>query len=315
MPELKDYVCEASGYKLDDLYGMPYEKAVLGSCIPDGELDEIMGLGGSKGILLTGPLGSGKETLSVGLAGSLLSCGYTYIRMPGSHLVRDPQLCGQIEEFVRSMAQNAEGAGVCLYLDDVTPLSDQPEVCEYLVNVLGSLLTETKHLAIVATATAKEDAPAALLKLLTECKVLPPTVTERRMLLERAFEQRIFLEKGCSVHTLAEMTEGFTYGQMEDAITHSLMLLKDKALNWYGKKRETLLQAWKNGQVLLKEEMFQSVVERLKQNVEIPPVLLSAGPTVQGQTENTTSEQKKAADEPLKELDFDDILKMNVYKA
>lgn len=306
MPELKDYICEPSGYNLDDLFGMPYEKAMLGSCIPDEELDEAMGLVGPKGILLTGPLGSGKETLSVGLAGSLASCGYTYIRVQGSHLVRYPQLCEQLGETVLAVEQTAGTAGVYLYLDDVSPLAEQPEICELLLYALRNLLSEAKHLVVLATAAAKADVPTGLGKLLIECRVLPPTLVERRLLLEKAFEQRIFLENKCEFHTLAEISEGLTYGQLENVISHSLLLLKDKTLAWYGKNRESMLRAWKNGQVVLTEEMFRNVVEHLKQAETATAMVLSAE-----QKKLTQSEQEQPTEEPMKELDFSDIINMS----
>lgn len=313
MPEINEYICESSGYALDDLFGMPYEKAVLGSCIPDEELDEIMGLKGPKGILLTGPVGSGKETLSVGLAGSLVSCGYVYYRVPGSHLVRYPQLCGQLGETILSMEQNAGTAGVYLYLDDVSPLNEEPEVSEYLVNILRGLLVQAKHLVIVATALSKKDVPSGLGKYLMECKVLPPTVVECRMLLEQSFSQRIFLEKGLGFHTLAEMCEGFTYGQMKEVINLSLLLLKDKAHAWYGKNRENMLEAWKSGRVVLTEEMFKSVEARLRKTITTSVAVPLTEQKEKEQTEQKPSEQK--TEEPVKEFDFMDIVNMNVDNA
>lgn len=308
MPELRDYLCEPAEYGLDELFAMPYEKAVMTGCIPDAELDEALGIAGARGILLTGSQGSGKETLCMGLSHSLVSCGYTFFRVPGRHLVSSPQLCGQLENLL-SMEQEEGVSGIYLYLDDLLPLSEQIEICENLGYVLRRLLAEAKHLVITATVTSKEDIPLCLTKPLMECRVLPPTVVELRILLERAFEQRVFLARNCSLHTLAEMCEGFTYGKMKDVITYTCMLLKDKAIQLYGTNRKLMLQSLKNGQVVLTEDMFRDVVEHLEKPVTAPVMAWAAEPGGNG---IPVAPMEEPTVEPNTEIGLMDIPVINI---
>lgn len=318
---LSTYEEKAPAQRLDGLCGCGYWKALLKSCVPDPDLDAYFGVEKTHAFLLCGPAGVGKTTLARALAGELGAVGYRFAAVPGEALKGESEEedCGRIAALFRELEEAAADGetGWCLLLDDLTPLAGEKRAMRVLCVKLQDMAGAGLPFTAAATAESLELFPAFLDKYMIPCRISPPDEQERREYLEDMFERRIHRESGLSYDWMVKQTEGLTYRELSDLSRLAGMLMKQKALDLFGYRRELMAEAIKNGKISMTKELFVQMTGRLEERRPASGVLF-------GQQEDAGKERKVSSqgteprhdtEESLsdeEEMDFLESLNMDI---
>ncbi len=319
---LRTYEEKAPALRLDGLCGCGYWKALLKSCVPDPDLDAYFGVGRTHAFLLCGPAGVGKTTLARALAGELGAVGYRFAAVPGEALKGESEEedCERIGELFLELEEAAASGetGWCLLLDDLTPLAEEKRAMRVLCMKLQGMAQAGLPFTAAATAESLALFPAFLDKYMIPCRISPPDEQERREYLEDMFERRIHRESGLSYDWMVKQTEGFTYRELSDLSKLAGMLMKQKALDLFGHRRDLMAEALKTGKISMTKDLFIQMTERLEER-------MSALGLPSGQRENDGkelkafsqgSEERHGAEDGVlpdeEELDFMESLNMDI---
>ena len=294
---LSTYRALVPDYGLSRLCGCSYWKSVFGACVPDPELDRQFSIPSTHAFFLYGAEGNGKRTLAGALAADLVKKDYLFSRIPGGDLAgeNEAETAENISALLEEIpgAIGADTAGVCVLIEDFQFLVEDKKTVRALETGLERLMNHQASCVIIGVAETREHYPARLEKLMLPCPIGLPDEKERREYLERAMEDDLPHEHGLSYKKMAEMTEGLNYDKLDKLIGLAAMLLKQRMKFLFGKNREQMAVARRQGLVFITEEMFRQMVEHLLSGIRQTDMtqcfqpLAGAVPVMHGQAAGT----------------------------
>ena len=241
---LSEYTARAPGYGLEQLCGRKYWKSIFGACVPDPELDRRFHVSPFQAFCLYGPEGNGKRTLALALAGDLGRAGYSFVRISAEDLRGQSEteerqnwstFLGEIPEAAR------EAGGICVLVEDFAFSEKPPAFLRMLRGGLRNLREARVPCAFfIAAEEAKER--GILEKELIFCPIGLPGEGERKEFLEQSLED-IPCGQGFSYKRMAEMTEGFNYGKLDQAVSLAALFIKHQINFLFGKDPQTRTEA------------------------------------------------------------------------
>lgn len=256
-------------YKLENLSGCGYWKNLLKSNMPDEFLDDYFHVPMNQFYLFYGAVGNGKRTLAMALAGNLGECGYEFIHVPGDAF--DGENDAQTAEYIRGFFQEVEEycyagrkAGIYIFLDDISMLCEKRIAIWTLARNIERLNGSAMPCVVAATVDDSVQVPAVLMKVMIPCPIGLPDYKERKAFLEARFGRRIPLSPVLNIKMIAEMTEDFNYGMLAQFERLAIMHVKQQAMYLYPNNEEGRQGAVLDGDVYLKKEMVEGIVDQLK---------------------------------------------------
>ena len=120
----------------------------------------------------------------------------------------------------------------------------------------------------IAAEEAKER--GMLEKELIFCPIGLPGEGERKEFLEQSLEE-IPCGQGFSYKRMAEMTEGFNYGKLDQAVSLAALFIKHQINFLFGKDPQTRAEALGQNLAVLEEKSFQQIVEHLRVENSVSP--------------------------------------------
>lgn len=266
-------------YKLENLSGCAYWKNLLKSNLPNAFLDEYFDVPGNQFYLFYGAVGNGKRTLAMALAADLAECGYAFVHVPGD--VFDADTDEQMTSYIRGFFQEVEAyccsvrnTGLYVFFDDISMLCENRAAVWALARNIMRLSESNLPCVITATMDDSVQVPPALMKVMIPCPIGIPDYKERKAFLEVRFGKRIPLSPVLNVKMLAEMTEDFNYGMLAQFEKLSILHVKQQAMYLFPRDEERRQGAVLDGDVYLKKEMVEEIVNQLKQR----PVKMASSP-------------------------------------
>lgn len=269
---LSEYTARAPGYGLEQLCGRKYWKSIFGACVPDPELDRRFHVSPFQAFCLYGPEGNGKRTLVLALAGDLGRAGYSFVRISAEDLRGQSEteerqnwstFLGEIPEAAR------EAGGICVLVEDFA-FSEKPP--SFLRMLRGGLrnLREARVPCVFFIAAEEAKERGMLEKELIFCPIGLPGEGERKEFLEQSLEE-IPCGQGFSYKRMAEMTEGFNYGKLDQAVSLAALFIKHQINFLFGKDPQTRAEALGQNLAVLEEKSFQQIVEHLRVENSVSP--------------------------------------------
>ena len=269
---LSEYTARAPGYGLEQLCGRKYWKSIFGACVPDPELDRRFHVSPFQAFCLYGPEGNGKRTLALALAGDLGRAGYSFVRISAEDLRGQSEteerqnwstFLGEIPEAAR------EAGGICVLVEDFA-FSEKPPA--FLRMLRGGLrnLREARVPCVFFIAAEEAKERGILEKELIFCPIGLPGEGERKEFLEQSLED-IPCGQGFSYKRMAEMTEGFNYGKLDQAVSLAALFIKHQINFLFGKDPQTRTEALGQNLAVLEEKSFQQIVEHLWAENSVSP--------------------------------------------
>ena len=269
---LSEYTARAPGYGLEQLCGRKYWKSIFGACVPDPELDRRFHVSPFQAFCLYGPEGNGKRTLVLALAGDLGRAGYSFVRISAEDLRGQSEteerqnwstFLGEIPEAAR------EAGGICVLVEDFA-FSEKPPA--FLRMLRGGLrnLREARVPCVFFIAAEEAKERGILEKELIFCPIGLPGEGERKEFLEQSLED-IPCGQGFSYKRMAEMTEGFNYGKLDQAVSLAALFIKHQINFLFGKDPKTRTEALGQNLAVLEEKSFRQVVEHLRVENSVSP--------------------------------------------
>ena len=269
---LSEYTARAPGYGLEQLCGRKYWKSIFGACVPDPELDRRFHVSPFQAFCLYGPEGNGKRTLALALAGDLGRAGYSFVRISAEDLRGQSEteerqnwstFLGEIPEAAR------EAGGICVLVEDFA-FSEKPPA--FLRMLRGGLrnLREARVPCVFFIAAEEAKERGILEKELIFCPIGLPGEGERKEFLEQSLED-IPCGQGFSYKRMAEMTEGFNYGKLDQAVSLAALFIKHQINFLFGKDPQTRTEALGQNLAVLEEKSFRQIVEHLRVENSVSP--------------------------------------------
>lgn len=269
---LSEYTARAPGYGLEQLCGRKYWKSIFGACVPDPELDRRFHVSPFQAFCLYGPEGNGKRTLALALAGDLGRAGYSFVRISAEDLRGQSEteerqnwstFLGEIPEAAR------EAGGICVLVEDFA-FSEKPP--SFLRMLRGGLrnLREARVPCVFFIAAEEAKERGMLEKELIFCPIGLPGEGERKEFLEQSLEG-IPCGQGFSYKRMAEMTEGFNYGKLDQAVSLAALFIKHQINFLFGKDPKTRTEALGQNLAVLEEKSFRQIVEHLRAENSVSP--------------------------------------------
>ena len=120
----------------------------------------------------------------------------------------------------------------------------------------------------IAAEEAKER--GILEKELIFCPIGLPGEGERKEFLEQSLED-IPCGQGFSYKRMAEMTEGFNYGKLDQAVSLAALFIKHQINFLFGKDPQTRTEALGQNLAVLEEKSFRQIVEHLRAENSVSP--------------------------------------------
>ena len=177
-------------------------------------LDDVIGAGRTRGVLLCGATGNGRHTLANAIASTLNADGWYFLQLSGSRLERDgkPAALGAMQEM---FANSDEDVRICITLED-------PDQCSWIAELYGLLIWQLLYSGyagrpqLFLTVIAAEDrVPTELRSLLQICRLACPDKAERERYLTGAMSDPPLEIDGMTPLALIEATEGFSYRKLD----------------------------------------------------------------------------------------------------
>ena len=177
-------------------------------------LDEVIGAGRTRGVLLCGAPGNGRHTVSNAIASTLSADGWYYLQLSGSRLELDGKKAalGALQEMFET---DDEDVRICIALED-------PEHCSWIAELYGMLVWALSYAAypghpevFLVVLGQESEIPTELRALLQICRFACPDKAEREHYLREAMTDPPLEIDGMIPPALAEATEGFAYRQLE----------------------------------------------------------------------------------------------------
>ena len=221
---------------LDQLSGV-YTQRLLdylaGSLYTEPEYDFFATAQASYGLLFSGKVGSGKRTVVDALAGSALMCGYDLWEVPISVLMGETPIStiSLIEDFFNKLELEfkKEEGRIFILFDDIWLFNDDTRAGKLFFGRLKKLL-KYKSIKLLAVAVFDEE-PSNIpsfyrlgMKIVT---IGNPQENFRRSII--AESMGAFLTNTLTAEYLAEITNGFSYGELFEFLDNVMMSLMGKS--------------------------------------------------------------------------------------
>ena len=180
-------------------------------------LDDVIGAGRTRGVLLCGATGNGRHTLANAIASTLNADGWYFLQLSGSRLERDGKSAalGAMQEM---FANSDEEVRICITLED-------PEQCSWCAELYGLLIWQLfnsgfpgKPRLFLTLIAAEDRVPTELRNLLQICRLVCPDKDARGRYLSDAMSDPPLELDGMTPLALTEATEGFSYRKLESMV-------------------------------------------------------------------------------------------------
>lgn len=261
MWNIADFYQAIPEFKLEDISGRNNWKQIFGGCCISEELSDTLYLPKAQYFLICGACGTGKETLAQAAAGEFGASGYRLLSLYTDDLLGENS--SQTKAHITALFQEiTTSSPIILIWEELDQLKDR-SVILHLCRKLNDAGQRNLPVIVLATAESEADIPMQLRKMFVICRLENPDKQERTEYFESQISPVLTLEAGLNSQIMAEMTEGFSYAELD----HTAVLVK-ALFSRNAKKKcasEELLAAMvKSGQLVLTKAQFETAVCMVK---------------------------------------------------
>jgi len=244
---------------LDKLLVQTYWVRLMKTVVPVPELDGMLGIRASEAFLYCGPVGTGKHTLAMALAGTLREQGYRYYQISGRDLNEDMEC--RLETVLRQVDGDHPAL---LQLENLRSCTEPDALASCLAQMI-SLCRQAKLPVVFVLIEQDEDAvPAVLLRELLVCRFKLPEITERERFYSSALSKSFPLQMGLDATDLASASDGLDWQQMVLSLQLMVRGLKEQALSRYKNRYALAQDAMRSRELAVDLPMFREIVAKLK---------------------------------------------------
>lgn len=259
--------------------------------MPLPELDQVVGLPVTVGLLFWGPAGTGKHTLARAMGATAAARGYRFAHCRGTDFsgLDSREISRQAEALFHRL--QAEQPAFLL----AEELSGGPAgTAEAVAQCFGQALGTPLFLVAVEADPA---AVESLARVLYPCRFTLPTERERGDFYREALQVTgLPLAPGLGPEDLAKAAGELQFRQMEQTVYLFLLTLKAKALTAYGRDAGRVAEELAAGKLCLNLADFRDIVAWVKTpeaQVTPPPVIFQTPPAVTAQDNPPAAEESK----------------------
>lgn len=256
------------------------------------------------GAVFVGKPGNGRHTAAQALAGSkcnpkIKNCHH-YLRITGWDFD-----CQRAEEACAAADYAAETAKDYEYLCLVLDSPEESKFCKQFQYRLADRLKEIKTTVFVIVITAEEK---YLCRELTGdfkiCRCVCPTKIQRENWIKNSMEDPFIPIESMTNMEIAELTEGFTWKQLDDMLESMRQILAWRYFELYKKsnRNEQLLEeSVKTGKAVLTYDEARQIIEGLKTQNPLP---VTAGQILTVENKQVKTEKNAGSEKQQAEQDY-----------
>lgn len=280
---------------LDKLLVQTYWVRLMKTVVPVPELDSMLGVRPSEAFLYCGPVGTGKHTLAMALAGTLKSQGYRYYQIAGWDLNEDMEL--RLETILRQVDPEHPAL---LQFENLHRCENADALAACLAQMIA-LCRQAKLPVFFIVIGQEEELPAMLLRELMVCRFTLPDLEERSRFYGSALSKSFPLQMGLDATDLASASEGLDWQQLALSLQLMVRGLKEQAINRYKSRYSLAQDAMRSRELAVDLPMFREIVAKLKRPEKEAPapiqivqsVAAPAAATIPGVPEQPESKTDK----------------------
>lgn len=247
------------------------------------------------GVLITGPEGCGRHTIMINiiqiLKMGLMDFGMEFIT--GWDLEDDTESFRQAQEKLDALLNKYGDQSLCLILDELEKYPYRDELLHFLEKTACEYRTQEEYPALFLVLIQNEGyrVPAILKKLLYPCRVQYPDAEHRKHFLVESLSD---IKLGMPVEIIAEMTEGFSYADLQALEENTRTAAQADPNNIIQNRMEQLIAEQKRP--IAASEGKKRLYQKLEQTLDSLPELLAKFP--QREADSSKQEMAEAALDP-----------------
>lgn len=220
----------------------------------------------SSAYIITGIQGNGKKLAAEAFAGTAAMCGYQVYRFPVSELIKGTpeDTLAEIGEFLDELEAmlSAPGRKYFLLLDDIWLFNDDSRTGKIFFSKLWDFMESCAGHTVIAAAF--DGAASELCEIFRgKCvRIIPlrkPDPETRTAFFESSLSDFFNDEEGVSAQYMGEMTEGFTYGELNALAEELLCMAKGYCLEDTEEEAVPLRDEIRPTTLISKEEIDETV--------------------------------------------------------
>lgn len=239
---------------------------LLANLLEDDEINSFLGMEAIQGVLLTGPYGSGKNTMATAI---LEEVPYNYLYLNGQNIDDESEsiVIEKLDQIFSYMESSEDK--LCVWLEHMGMSRHVKKIYDYVAVKFEEIVEEEKAFFIVVENDEKL-VPAILRRNLFHCPLQLPDHEDKEAFFEEQLNNPncMITILNTEASDLADMTEGFSYRQLEVLVTLLKMQLKENALDESDYVLSEGLQKIKDGSVYLKVEQAEAIIKMLRKTPE-----------------------------------------------